>query len=149
MAKTINNVNAEIAAIKLLHPDPTEAMHRRIDNAIGIPPNSLGGGILVGTDALPVYLYGKTGKLYCTALPLVPYPYMFRKRKFKESPVLCGMAKYDTTTGKFLEAILLESWPRDMRGKLKEAIKEAYEYMKPLRDEDERQGAPGASSHPI
>jgi|CZKZ01.1.fsa_nt_gi hypothetical protein len=146
MATTINKVNAEIAAIKLLHPDPTEAIYRWIDNAIGIPPNSLGGGILVGIDALPVYIYGKTGKLYCTALPLVPY--MFRKMKFKELPVLCGMAKYDITTGKFLEAILLESWPRDMRGKLKEAIKEAYEYMKTLRDEDERQGAPGASSHP-
>jgi hypothetical protein len=145
MAKTINKspkdwcntVNAEIAAIKLLHPDPTEAMYRWIDNAIGIPQNSIAGGMLAGVDALPVYMYGTTGKLYCTAIPLVPY--MFAKMKFKELPVLCGMAKYDTTTGKFLEAILLKAWPRDMHVNLKKAIKEAYEYTQSLRDEDERQ----------
>jgi len=131
-----NAVNAEIAAIKLLHADPTEAMYRWIDNAIGIPQNSLGGGILAGIDALPVYMYGPTRKLYCTAIPLVPY--MFAKMKFKESPVLCGMAKYDTTTGKFHEAILLKAWPRDMHVNLKKAIKEAYEYTQSLRDEDER-----------
>ena len=132
-----NTINAEIAAIKLLHPDPTEAMYRWVDNAIGIPQNSLGGGILAGIDALPVYMYGPTGKLYCTAIPLVPY--MFAKMKFKELPVLCGMAKYDATTGKFLDSILLKSWPRDMHVKLKKAIKEAYEYTQSLGDEDERQ----------
>ncbi len=144
MAKTMSTLtrnwstglNAEIAAIKLLHPDPVEALYRWVDNTIGIPQNSLGGGILAGIDALPVYIHGTTGKLYCTAIPFVRY--MFAKMKFKELPVLCGMAKYDSLTGEFMEAILLESWPRHMRADLKKAIKEAYKYAKSLRGEDER-----------
>jgi hypothetical protein len=118
---TCDKLNEEYEAIIALDSNPVEALYKWIDKFLGIQQDGFGGA-LSPVDALPAYIDMKTARVYCTAIPLLRglLPAL-------SQPRLCGMAKYEVATGKFLEALLLKGWPRDMQTYLKVRVKDAYE----------------------
>lgn len=109
-------INAEIRAIMNLDDKPEEALYKWIDATLNIP-DDLKYGTSSPVDALPAYFITKTGIAVCMAVPMLR-PFLQRMNR----PILCGMAKYNTESGIFLEAILLKSWPEHMRPTLKTAV---------------------------
>jgi hypothetical protein len=117
----IDALKREIKGIKSLDPDLEEALYKWIDQTIGIPSNAPMGGVFLGVDALPVFMDIETGNCYATAVGFVGL--LLRRLR---RPILCGLAKYDSQTGNFLEAIPLRSWPDDWKASIKSLIHAAY-----------------------
>jgi hypothetical protein len=115
------DLKLEADRIMGLDPYPSEALYQWINQTIGISNDEPESGLNSKIYGVPAFLDLETRRCYVAAVPSVG-----RLLRYLDRPLLCGIAKFERETGKFIEAIPLDAWPVQWRETISSAIGEAF-----------------------